>query len=159
MAVEIANINLDEGAAAVSTFLERWGLPIIKDDTKLASMALADFHDLVCHVRDAVADVCRRDGESFKAQFEKHAFFAAQPRSNPKAPRGEPRVFIECRDPAAMAWLQLAQRERIGAEYRRCSACDAYFVVSGNDGHRRSRQYCSDRCRVAANRARKSAEQ
>ena len=151
MAVEIANVGL-ENVAGVSLFLERWGLPIIKDETKAASMAVAEIHELVRNVRDAVAHASRHDDKNFKIQFDKHAFFAARPRSDPK---GEPAVFVECRDPAAMAWLQLAQRERINVEYRSCGWCDAFFVVSGIEGHRRSRQYCSDRCRVAANRAKK----
>jgi hypothetical protein len=158
MAVEIANVDLDD-SAGMHAFLERWGLPIIKYETKPATMTVADFDDLVRNVRDVVGHASRRDAESFKAQFDKHAIFAARPRSDPEAAPGEPAVFVECRDPAAMAWFQLAQRERIGAEYRRCGACETYFVVSGADGHRRSRQYCSDRCRVAANRARKSADQ
>ena len=149
MAVELANVDL-ENDAGVSSFLERWGLPIIKDETKPASMPVAEIHELVRNVRDAVAHVSRHDEANFKIQFDKHAFFAARPRTDPK---GKPAVFVECRDPAAMAWLQLAQRERINVEYRACGWCDAFFVVSGSEGHRRSRRYCSDRCRVAANRA------
>jgi hypothetical protein len=149
MAVEIANIDL-ENDTGVSSFLEQWGLPIIKDETKPASMPLADIHELVRNVRASVAHASRHDEASFKIQFDKHAFFAARPRTNPK---GEPAMFVECRDPAAMAWLQLAQKERINAEYRACGWCDAFFVVSGSEGHRRSRRFCSDRCRVAANRA------
>jgi hypothetical protein len=51
-----------------------------------------------------------------------------------------------------MAWLQLAQKERIGAEYGWCSVCGTYFVAGGNEGRPdlRSRQYCSDRCHLAA---------
>ena len=152
MAVEIANVSLNDDVG-VRGFLGRWGLPVIKDETKQATMMLADFYDLVRNVRDAVAHASRRDEKSFKAQFDKHAILAARPRYETHAALGEPQVFVESRDPAAMAWLQLAQREVSNAEYRRCGWCGTYFVVSGVEGHRRSRQYCSDRCRVAANRA------
>ncbi len=33
MAVEIANVSLDD-RTGMQTFVERWGLPIIKDETK-----------------------------------------------------------------------------------------------------------------------------
>ena len=105
MAVEIANVGLDDDSG-ISIFLERWGLPIIKDEIKPASMAVAEIHELVRNVRDAVVYASRHDDTNFKIQFDRHAFFAARPQSDPK---GESAVFVECRDPAAMAWLELAQ--------------------------------------------------
>jgi hypothetical protein len=39
-------------------------------------------------------------------------------------------------------------------ETRRCEVCGTMFAVGQGSGHRRSRVYCSTRCRVAASRAR-----
>jgi hypothetical protein len=41
-------------------------------------------------------------------------------------------------------------------EMRRCEVCGTMFAVGQGSGHRRSRVYCSTRCRVAASRARAS---
>ena len=121
----LLSVGLDDDSG-ISIFLERWGLPIIKDEIKPASMAVAEIHELVRNVRDAVVYASRHDDTNFKIQFDRHAFFAARPQSDPK---GESAVLVECRDPAAMAWLELAQRERINVTYRSCDWCNAFFAV------------------------------
>jgi hypothetical protein len=82
MAVEIANISLEE-SAGIERFVVQWGLPVIKDGRKLASMTLAEFRELVHNVRDVVTLAIQRDQARFKILFGKHAFFAARPRSDP----------------------------------------------------------------------------
>ena len=142
MAVEIANVSLDEDIG-IRAFLDRWGVPIIKDETTAASMSVDDMCDLVRSVRDAIASAARGDEETFKLQFGRNAFFAARPRSDSS---NKPSMFVECRDPAATAWLQLAQRERIDVKYCSCERCGAYFTLGGAERNQNSRRYCS-RCR------------
>jgi hypothetical protein len=145
MAVEIANVAVVD--AGLSAFLERWGLPIIKDETKLASITTGEFRGLVASVRKAVGLAVQHDRSKLQAHIEEHAFFAAQPRSTDGSMQGDPRVVVECRDPAAMVWLELVQRDRIGVAYRQCPRCEAYFAVG--EAYRHASCYCSDDCRVA----------
>jgi len=149
MAVEIANVAVVN--AGLSAFLERWGLPIIRDETKLASITTEEFRNLVASVRKAVGLAAQHDNSNLQAHIEESAFFAARPRSAGGSGQGDPRVAVECRDPAAMAWLELVQRDRIGVAYLRCPCCEAYFAVG--EAYRHASRYCSDDCRVGAGNA------
>jgi hypothetical protein len=152
MPVEIANVTLSD-RESITAFLGRWGLPVIEDSDGPASMALGDFDELVRKMRTALKLWSDGDARSFARYFQAHGRLAAEPRFDATLQPGSPPMYIECRDPASFAWCQLSQRERRNVEYRRCGWCGTYFVIAGAEGHRRSRQYCSDRCRVAANRA------
>jgi hypothetical protein len=152
MAPEIANIGLhDEGA--LDSFLAKWGLPVVNSETEPSSMKLADLWDLVRRVRLAIVHADNADERSFAAHFREYAFLASRPVFEHGRSPGPAPLCVECRDPASFAWLQMARRGE--GEYRQCSHCGTHFTVADRDGHRRSRQYCSDRCRVAANRAKK----
>jgi hypothetical protein len=158
MAVELANVDTDD-AAGIEAFVNRWGLPVIENERKPASMTVADFFVLVGELRSALAYASWDDVKGFGAHLTYHAFFAQRPHYEPNGAPGAPPIHVECRDLASLAWLQLAQREGSRAEYRRCGWCRSHFTVADRDGHRRSRQYCSDRCRVAANRSKKRGVQ
>ena len=152
MPTAIASISLDD-VSAFERFLGQWGLPVIPDEAKPASMRLADVHKLVRQMREALSYATAGDDMPLAQHITKHAFIAARPKFEDSALQSSAPIFVEARDLASFAWLQLGQRQR--GEYRRCGQCGTYFSVAGAEGHRRSRQYCSDRCRVAANRAKK----
>jgi hypothetical protein len=152
MAPEIANIGLHD-EDALDRFLTKWGLPVIKSETGSASMKLDELWELVRQVRLALDYADHADARGFAEHFRQFAFLASRPVfEHGRSPNSAP-LYAECRDPASFAWVQLARRGE--GEYRQCGYCGTHFTVADRDGHRRSRQYCSDRCRVAANRAKK----
>ena len=55
----------------------------------------------------------------------------------------------------AAMWIQFAQAVASGIQLRRCAVCPTWFVFGTGTGRRNSANYCSDRCRKAAHRARK----
>jgi hypothetical protein len=116
-------------------------------------MRLEALWELVQQLRMAIAHADSGADRSFADHFERYAFLAARPAYGHESPRGDGPLYVECRDPASFAWMQLARRGE--GEYRQCGWCGTHFTVADKDGHRRSRQYCSDRCRVASNRAKK----
>jgi hypothetical protein len=152
MAPEIANIGLDDDTA-LERFLARWGLPVVRSETEPASIKLTDIWELVRQVRTALVHEDSGEDRMFAMHFRQHAFLDSRPTYDPRGAVGTTPIYVECRDPASFAWMQLARRGE--GEYRKCGWCGTHFTVADRDGHRRSRQYCSDRCRVAANRAKK----
>jgi hypothetical protein len=150
MPIEIANVTPGD-RGSIRSFLGRWGLPVIEDSDGPASMTASDFDDLVRTMRTALSLWSDGDTLGFARHLRAHGRLAIEPRYDPALAPGSAPMYIECRDPASFAWCQLGQQERRNVEYRRCR-CGAYFAIAGVEGHRRSRQYCSDRCRVAANR-------
>jgi hypothetical protein len=151
MAPEIANIGPDD--AALDGYLAKWGLPVIESEAKPASMKLDALWALVRELRMAIAHADAGADRSFADHFRRYAFLASRLVYGREGQRGDGPLYVECRDPASFAWMQLARRGE--GEYRQCGYCGTHFTVADRDGHRRSRQYCSDRCRVAANRAKK----
>jgi hypothetical protein len=70
-----------------------------------------------------------------------------------------PQVFIRSRSLVSFALAELMQVIAGGAEIRTCDQCHKFFAISSDTKRRRSRKYCSDRCRVAMSRAAKAKEQ
>lgn len=67
-----------------------------------------------------------------------------------------PRVFIRAQSLMSFALMELMQVVASAAEIRTCGSlhCRNFFTISPDAKRRSSRQYCSDRCRVAQSRAR-----
>ena len=126
MAIELANVDTDD-AAGIEAFVNHWGLPVIENERKPASMTVADFIGLVGELRSALTYASRDDVKGFGAHLKYHAFFAQRPCYEPNGAPGTPPIHVGCRDPASLAWLQLAQRETSRAEYRRCGWCGSHF--------------------------------
>ena len=49
-------------------------------------------------------------------------------------------------------WLQVAGELTEGTNYRKCRHCPNWFPVGPGTGHKQTKIFCSDRCRVAWNR-------
>jgi hypothetical protein len=64
---------------------------------------------------------------------------------------GELRMFHVPSSLLACMWLQLAESIDHGLRWRTCRQCGAFF-----SGGRKDKQFCSTRCRVAANREKRS---
>ena len=109
MAPEIANIGLHDDAG-LESFLAKWGLPIVEVETKPASMRLDDVWELVHRLRIAIAHADTGADRSFADHFRHYAFLAARPAYGYEGAHGEAPLYVECRDPASFAWMQLARR-------------------------------------------------
>jgi hypothetical protein len=55
-------------------------------------------------------------------------------------------------------WLQFAQAVTSKLSLQRCAVCTTWFAFGTGTGRRRSKQFCSDRCRKAAHRTRQNPE-
>ncbi len=52
----------------------------------------------------------------------------------------------------AAIWLQVAGELTEGTSYKKCRHCPNWFPVGPGTGHKRTKMFCSTRCRVAWNR-------
>jgi len=66
-----------------------------------------------------------------------------------------PRVFVEPSSLNHFCWLELMQLIAGGTQIQKCLNCGAFFSIGIEKGTRITRQYCSDRCRVAMHRKNK----
>jgi hypothetical protein len=66
-----------------------------------------------------------------------------------------PRLFLEPDDLISYCWICLMQMVGGGADIQKCLNCGAFFVIGLEKGTRSTRQYCSDRCRIAMHRKNK----
>jgi len=62
--------------------------------------------------------------------------------------------YLEPSNLLGFIWCEFLSSIGTMREARRCTVCGAAFEVGQGSGHRRSRIYCSTRCRVAASRLR-----
>jgi len=62
--------------------------------------------------------------------------------------------YLEPSNLLGFIWCEFLSSIGTMREARRCTVCGATFEVGQGSGHRRSRVYCSTRCRVAASRLR-----
>jgi hypothetical protein len=63
-----------------------------------------------------------------------------------------PRIFVEPRSLWLFCCCEVMQVVAAGAILRNCINCGAFFTLGTKQGTRSTRQYCSDRCRVAMHR-------
>lgn len=153
MAHEIAGIDTGD-REDVQAFIERWGLPMqAEGHSERAWLKLSAFAELVRHIRRALALADNKDLEALARHFKRHAHVECAVRCQPNG-TDRLEIGLECADLASLAWCQITQETVPGREDRRCGWCGTPFVA-GHDAHRRSRKYCSDRCRVAAHRAKR----
>ena len=70
-----------------------------------------------------------------------------------------PRFSLRANSLAMFAWLQFFMSITEMRELRICEPCGKFFGFDPTNKQRRSRTYCSDRCRVAAHRNRQKEQQ
>ena len=78
---------------------------------------------------------------------------------DPVVSTGPPALHIEPDSLLAGMWLQFAQAVTENSYLRRCAWCPTWFAYGSGTGRRKTAQYCSDRCRKAAHRHKKEAQQ
>ena len=69
---------------------------------------------------------------------------------------GATRLVLEARNLRAFMALEVASAFEVGAGITHCKHCAVNFLFGPSTGRRSHVKYCSDRCRVAAMRARKA---
>lgn len=69
----------------------------------------------------------------------------------------KPRPVVVPRTLIGVMWLQVLGQITSGLRFRQCKACPSWFRYGPGTGHRSTREFCSNRCRVAWNRAQKAA--
>jgi hypothetical protein len=70
---------------------------------------------------------------------------------------GAPRMLLQCRSLISFMDMEIAMVATSGAKLATCKQCDRVFLTGPLTWRRAHAQYCTDRCRVAAMRARNQA--
>ena len=71
--------------------------------------------------------------------------------------RGAPRVTLKAASLLIFMMMEASMAIAHGAQLATCEQCGTYFLVGKATSRRASARFCSDRCRVAAMRARQAA--
>jgi hypothetical protein len=74
-----------------------------------------------------------------------------------EAVTGTPRMLLKCEDLMQFMTMEIAMVAMHGVKLGTCEHCGAVFLTGPLTGRRSHAKYCSDRCRVAAMRARNAA--
>jgi hypothetical protein len=83
--------------------------------------------------------------------------FNLQPLMHLAGPQAKPRLILHSTSMLNFMLMEVAMAVAHGARLATCERCSASFLTGPLTGRRAHAVYCSDRCRVAAMRARKAA--
>ena len=72
---------------------------------------------------------------------------------------GKPRMLLQCTDLPMFMQMEIAMIALEGAKLVNCEQCRNFFLTGPLTGRRSDATFCSDRCKVAAMRARKKENQ
>jgi hypothetical protein len=84
----------------------------------------------------------------------KHREFNLQPTIQLTGPRGTPRLLLKSDSLLGFMLMETAMVVAIGVRLAECEQCGTLFLTGPLTGRRSHARFCSDRCRVAAMRAR-----
>jgi hypothetical protein len=84
----------------------------------------------------------------------KHREFKLQPTIQLAGPRGIPRLLLKSESLLGFMLMETAMVVANGARLAECEQCGTLFLTGTLTGRRSHARFCSDRCRVAAMRAR-----
>jgi hypothetical protein len=76
--------------------------------------------------------------------------------ASPAAADGKPVLMLPIAFPYAFMLMETALVITGGSQVMRCAECGTVFITGSGTGRRGTSLYCSNRCRVAAQRSRKS---
>ena len=95
--------------------------------------------------------------ETVNSAFERPDEFDLKPTFHLTGPHGSPRMLLKCKSLIGFMLAETAMIATHGARVARCEKCDIIFLTGPLTWRRSSAHFCSDRCRVAANRARRAS--
>jgi hypothetical protein len=84
----------------------------------------------------------------------KHRKFNLQPTIRLAGPRGTPRLLLKSDSLLSFMLMETAMVVANGVRLAECEQCSTLFLTGPMTGRRSHARFCSDRCRVAAMRAR-----
>jgi hypothetical protein len=147
-------VNTPRTPEGVQGFVNRWGLLHTRKSN--FGTRVEDYNGPIHNLGIALDLAVDRNWpglERYLAKVEK------QQHVGPMRPRfarvpGEtmPRLFIQPDNLTSYCWIELMQVVAAEATIQRCLNCGAFFPRGIEKGTRNTRQYCSDRCRVAMHR-------
>jgi hypothetical protein len=150
--------NTPETPEGVLAFVNKWGLPFRTKDMSLSlldpphGMVNGEFYNCIWQLKRAVEFASSGNFEPFERSMDKRGIAGLQVRFGRMRGDSAPRLFVEPRSLNTFCWLELMQSIVGGAHFQRCLNCGAFFSIGIERGTRSTRQYCSDRCRVAMHR-------
>jgi hypothetical protein len=148
---DLANMPCD--AKGVLCFVGKWGLPS-------SASSVPEICDQVRPLQRAVklmeykdwAGLERAVGRKIRASGDERSV-----RINLRYARvpgeSKPRLFLEPDNLLSYGWIELIQIAAGETHLMRCLKCGRLFVLGEAKGTRRTRQYCSPRCRLAMHRS------
>jgi hypothetical protein len=148
--VQFVNARDEKG---LSVFFSRYGLLErgLNYGYLNAIDAQNDFRELLEKVGGpSKVDALREINEH--VDFFGHNFL--QPAFELAGQAGAPRMVLRCFEPRAFITMEAAMIATHGARVIHCEHCNNIFLIGPLTGRRSHARFCSDRCRVAAMRAR-----
>jgi hypothetical protein len=95
--------------------------------------------------------------EAVNANIAKHIAFALQPTVHLAGQSGMPRLLLRSTSLLGFMVMETAMVVAHRARLASCEKCDTVFLTGPLTSRRSHARFCSDKCRVAAMRARKAA--
>ena len=72
------------------------------------------------------------------------------------SPRNRPVKHVAPMNLLAAMWFEIAGELTEGTKYHKCERCPTWFPYGSGTGHKKTKRFCSDRCRKAAKRHQES---
>ena len=142
-------------------FANERGLPLITSTDRSKgrdTMGLIDFYQASQCMREALTHAAARDWHLLIENVRSDARLCARVTYGFTAGIPVPRPYVEADDLVSFAWLEFLQSTVQAHDFKQCPQCGRLFMVGQKPKSKKAtRLYCSDRCRVAAYRARSSA--
>jgi hypothetical protein len=121
-------------------------------------------HDDVVHDQSRFRDLLRYAGGEDRAagmaavnSAIANRAFNLQPTFHLAGPNGAPRLLLKSESLIGAMLMEVAMGVSNGARLAECEKCAALFLTGALTGRRSHARFCSDKCRVAAMRARNAA--
>lgn len=143
-------INAAHDSQSIAAFFGRFGMP-----SSAKSLSLNDAYDLSANLLGLIVT-----GTNTTTDLVKHLNMCIEDSGVVLKPSvdmiqsGGVRLSVNPSDLAALMIMEMATAAEVGAEAVVCDHCETPFLVGPLTGRRSHAKYCSDRCRVAAMRAR-----
>jgi hypothetical protein len=166
--IVIEFINAREDADRIR-FLSKFGLlrrspfgdPLLGPNADPALASYREFIDSQKAFRNRVYAHCelgQAEGlTAINKWFEHGRPPTLEPRLDLATEKGTPRMLLRCKYLTEFMTMERVTAAVLGAKLATCEHCGAAFFTGPLTGRRSHAKYCSDRCRVAAMRARNQA--
>jgi hypothetical protein len=158
--LQFANATSDNG---LLNFFERYGLqghPVFERDSVLEQQHM--FHAMLENFSALNQTAPTKAVEGINRFFElppselSYGEFDLRPSLHLGGPQGTPRMLLKTKTLRSFMLMEMAMIVAHGAMAHKCDKCGTIFLTGQLTWRRSTARFCSDRCRVAANRAKKT---